>query len=246
MGPEKRRWRSVRYKLHRCLPEEDTAEFELYVLPSSGGPLTSTLLMDASLLRRYQRNKRLSPLLRLPPELRNRIWELVLTVGQINVCFKNQTHTSHTFHGPSVEIIERGFYCRILRRSQNPWRPQNAKKHNPDPPRGMTLLSPVCRQLYHETVLLPYTLNAWSFESRRVMERYILKEKRLPLPQRRAIHTLYCQALPPRHVEMCFGGLQLIVLQSGFAMAKRVVEKDAEEGGGTKAVWHVSHCQKWK
>ena len=109
----------------------------------------------------------------------------------------------------------------------------------------MTLLSPACRQLYHETALLPYTLNAWSFESRHVMERYVMKEKRLPLPQRRAIHTLYSQHVLPWAVEKYFGGLEVIVLENGLKMTKRVIEADPEHGRRPTISWDLSD-KKWK
>jgi hypothetical protein len=109
----------------------------------------------------------------------------------------------------------------------------------------MTLLSPACRQLYHETTLLPYTLNAWSFESRQVMERYVMKEKRLSLPQRRAIHILYSQHVLPWAVEIYFGGLEVIVLENGLKMTKRVIEADPEHGRRPTISWDLSD-KKWK
>ncbi|AEO58260.1 hypothetical protein MYCTH_2305461 [Thermothelomyces thermophilus ATCC 42464] len=176
MQLNKERQRKVRNALHRSLPREDTPEHALWT-----------------------RNQQLSPLLRLPPELRNRIFELVLNVGQINVCFKRWEHRLRIKPGNPghryYETIEGGFYCRILERNQNPWK---AHRDGPPPRRGMTLLSPVCRQLYHETALLPFRLNAWSFESLRVLDRFVMKEKRLPRPQRRAIRLLYTQTVLPR------------------------------------------------
>ncbi|KAL2258672.1 hypothetical protein VTK26DRAFT_7947 [Humicola hyalothermophila] len=240
--PNKQRQRRIRHSLHKSLPKEGTVEFEL-----------------------WRRNQQLSPLFRLPPELRNRIDELVLSVGQINVCFRNpkprrpkrdsQLTAATTTTATTTTTIDatstrgRGFYCRILPRHQNPWRPQRRGDKNnhttappPSPPRGMTLLSPVCRQLYHETVLLPYALNAWSFESRRVMERYVVKEKRLPLPQRRAIRVLYAQGFPPRELVAYLGGLQLVVLESGRVLTRRGRETDR----GAEVAWLVSHCIKWE
>lgn len=75
----------------------------------------------------------------------------------------------------------------------------------------LTLLSGVCRQLYHETALLPQSLNTWSFESVHMMERYILREGRMPLQQRRAIEILYCKERLPRELRNKFKGLKAII-----------------------------------
>jgi len=88
----------------------------------------------------------------------------------------------------------------------------------------MTLLSPVCRQLYLETALLPYKLNAWSFENKSVMERYVVREKRLPLPQRRAIRTLYVNGPMSKSLEKFFGGLEVIVWKEGSKLRREVLE----------------------
>lgn len=109
----------------------------------------------------------------------------------------------------------------------------------------MTLLSPVCRQLYHETALLPYSLNAWSFETRHVMERYLIKEKRLPRPHRRAIKLLYSQHVLPSLVEKYFGGLKTIMLENGITMTKEVDDADPENPRRQSSAWEVSR-HVWK
>jgi hypothetical protein len=77
------------------------------------------------------------------------------------------------------------------------------------------------------------------------MDRYVMKEKRLPKPHRRAIRLLYAQSLLLSPVEKYFGGLQEIVLESGFVMVKKAVEPGPEDDGRRKFAWHVSP-QKWK
>lgn len=192
----------------------------------------------------WERNQQLSPLLRLPPELRNRIYELVLDVGQIHVCFKRWEHKPRLRNGQRYyKTTEGGFGCRILERGQNPW--QSAKSIQPSPTRGMTLLSPVCRQLYHETALLPYSLNAWSFETRHVMERYLIKEKRLPRPHRRAIKLLYSQHVLPSSIEKYFGGLKTVMLEYGITMTKRLENADPENPRRQPGAWDVSR-HVWK
>ncbi|KAH6631358.1 hypothetical protein F5144DRAFT_489770 [Chaetomium tenue] len=191
MQINKERQRKIRNTLHRSLPQKNTPEFALWT-----------------------RNQQLSPLLRLPPELRNQIFELVLAVGQINVCFKKwrrrlQIKNGHRYY----ETTEGGFYCRILGEAQDPWVGLKDDTTEPSACRGMTLLSPVCRQLYHETVLLPFRLNAWSFQSMHVLDRFAIKEKRLPRSQRRAIRLLYVQTPLPKSATKYFVGLKVIVLE---------------------------------
>ncbi|KAK0719345.1 hypothetical protein B0H67DRAFT_483808 [Lasiosphaeris hirsuta] len=210
----KERQRKIRHELHTSLPKEGSAEYEL-----------------------WECNQQLSPLLRLPAELRNRIYELLLDVGQINVCFKRWEHKAR-------KTVEGGFWCRVLDKKQDPWK-VSTRQPDPAPPHGMTLLSPVCRQLYHETALLPYTLNAWSFESTHIMERYVMKEKRIPLPQRRAIRVLYSQQVLTAAAEKSFGGLEVILLQGGVRMTKRVIEADPENAGRRTILWEVAH-RWWK
>ena len=89
-------------------------------------------------------------------------------------------------------------------------------------------MAPVCRQLYRETALLPYSLNVWSFENYYVMKRYILKEKRLPLLQRRAIRTLLvgselsCRGLSKTMVKY-LGGLEVLLMEkNGRLEVKRL------------------------
>lgn len=207
-------------------------------------------IADKPFADRWGRNQQLSPLLRLPPELRNRIYELVLDVGQVHVCFKKWEHKARMRNGQRYyETTEGGFWCRILDKDENPWREPKAKPTDkptkPTPPRGMTLLSPVCRQLYHETALLPFRLNAWSFESLHIMDRYVMKEKRLPLSHRRAIRLLYAQTVLPAPVEKYLGGLEVIVLETGLTMVKHVVESGPEHGYRQTTAWDI-YQKKWK
>lgn len=74
---------------------------------------------------------------------------------------------------------------------------------------GVTLLSGVCRQLYHETAVLPFKLNVLSFVGPRLVERY-LKERRMSLRQRRAVRTLFAREKASASVEKSFGGLKVI------------------------------------
>lgn len=133
------------------------------------------------------------------------------------------------------ETVRGHFRHEVLQRRQDPWAPavvqmwqppaQQAEAPVPSPRREaapvveadnrLTLLSGVCRQLYHETSLLPQRLNAWSFETVHLMERYILKENRMPLQQRRALHTLYCRERLPKDVQKKLKWLKVIIWKDG-------------------------------
>ncbi|KAK0670296.1 hypothetical protein QBC41DRAFT_318230 [Cercophora samala] len=236
MQLNKSRQRKVHNKLHKSLPIEGSRESELWNQNTN------------------------SPLLRLPPELRNRIYELVLSVGQIQVIFKryqfraisNGTSNNNT-HRPLYETVPGGFGCVLLGREENPWPTAHLHKSVPAAerekapcyhwPRGMTLLSPVCRQLYHETVLLPYRLNAWSFRSYAVMDRFLVRERRLPKSHRGAIRVLYSKCVLTAAVEKMLGGLEMVLLDGGVRMVKRVVEVDKDHGDKRVVYWDIE--KKW-
>lgn len=168
-------------------------------------------------------NRLASPLLRLPFELRLQIYRLVLGDRQIHVFFVPWQHKQRIKNGQAyTETIKGEFRYEVLEKRQDPWKVdrRNLRKLPSDPPDDssdaqITLLSGVCRQLYLETALLPQQLNTWSFETMNVMERYILKENRMPLMQRRAVQTLYCKERLPKVLEKKFGGLKAIVWKDG-------------------------------
>lgn len=111
------------------------------------------------------------------------------------------------------------FRYEALPYKQNPWIPgieklwvaATALPRDAMAEARLTLLSGVCRQLYHETALLPQILNTWSFENIHMMERYILKENRMPLHQRRAVEIMYCRDRLPQDLRNKFKGLKVIV-----------------------------------
>lgn len=127
------------------------------------------------------------------------------------------------------ETVKGHFRYEVLQKRQDPWAPAvvqmwesapeapalaSSPRKSASEPR-LTLLSGVCRQLYHETSLLPQKLNTWSFETVHLMERYILKENRMPLQQRRALHTLYCRERLPKDVQKKLKWLKVIIWKDG-------------------------------
>ncbi|ROW05803.1 hypothetical protein VMCG_05209 [Cytospora schulzeri] len=172
---------------------------------------------------------RVSPLLRIPIELRLQIYELVLGNRQIHVFYVPWQHKRRTKDGQAyIETTKGGFRYEVLQKRQDPWEldPKHLRGSAAVPPFAssgsrITLLSGVCRQLYHETSILPQQMNTWSFENLHVMERYILRENRMPLMQRRAIHTLYCKEKLPKALANKFGGLQAIIWKDGKKLRRQ-------------------------
>ena len=106
------------------------------------------------------RNASVSPFLRLPPEIRIRIYRLVLGGQQIWISlYPYETdHRSHCgerfYHFNTINGRGRGLDIRLLR---------------------------VCRQVFTETALLPYALNHFSFETisvRREFEKLVRPGKK--------------------------------------------------------------------
>ncbi|CAK7222853.1 hypothetical protein SBRCBS47491_005005 [Sporothrix bragantina] len=224
----------------------------------------------------WHRNADESPLLRLPPELRNRIYGLVLTVGQIHVRYRpwrhrkpspNKTTMTRSTSPPSsastsddTSDASGEFYAVALDVDQDAWskkacrsyKKASSRKSTPLPD-ALTPLAAVCRQLYCETAALPFALNAWSFESARVMERYLLREKRLTLLQRRAMAVLIVSDdLPSRAMEKYLGGLRAVVWKDGktfqrwelasAAEMQRLVESTkqrATTSSSRRGAWHL-------
>ncbi|KZL65259.1 hypothetical protein CT0861_10694 [Colletotrichum tofieldiae] len=154
-------------------------------------------------------NRARSPLLRLPPEIRNKIYRLLLAARRI-----------HVRHDPKTS----SFHCVALRPTANPW---TYKRHH-ILSRGLTLLVRVCRQLYHETELLPYRECVWSWQTPGLMERYLLTERRMGVAQRRAVREVCVRGIRgfgnlSRRVRGVLGGLEVVWFWEG---------RDRGKGGG--------------
>ena len=176
-----------------------------------------------------------SPFFRLPPEIRNRIYSLVLGVGHIHIRYRpwSSRAAGHTTMATATATApkETGFYALALPADADPWGrafkktmrkipTDETSKTGASPTGNMstasagysTALLRVCRQIHAEAALLPFSLNAWSFESTRVMERYLVRDRRLALAQRRAMRVLVvADDLPSRSMERCLGGLRVVV-----------------------------------
>ncbi|OAL07595.1 hypothetical protein IQ06DRAFT_12900 [Phaeosphaeriaceae sp. SRC1lsM3a] len=106
-------------------------------------------IIYSSRMARFKQNQTASPLLRLPAELRNKIWE-------------------YTLGGHSI-VPKPTFVWQYIREALAWWRIGPLKSpgriHLSGEPRQnklhfLSILS-VCRQTYHETRLLPFSCNVW-------------------------------------------------------------------------------------
>lgn len=154
------------------------------------------------------------------------------------------------------------FYAIVLDVDQDAWSKKSCRSFAKSPnrksiplPDALTPLAAVCRQLYRETATLPFSLNAWSFESAHVMERYLLRDKRLALFQRRAMTVLIVSVfddLPSRAMEKYLGGLRAIVWKDGkksqrweltsAAELQRLVENTKQRttaSSSRRGAWHI-------
>ncbi|KAK1519587.1 uncharacterized protein CCOS01_11238 [Colletotrichum costaricense] len=149
----------------------------------------------------WELNRTQSPFLRLPPEIRNKIYRLLLSNMGI-----------HVLHDPKTG----SFHCLTLRPGANPWTSVPAAVLG----RGLTLLVLVCRQLYHETELIPYRENAWSWATPGLMERYLLTERRMGFAQRRVLREVCVRGIAgfgncSRRVRGVLGGLEVVWFWEG-------------------------------
>ncbi|KAK1497010.1 hypothetical protein CTAM01_08022 [Colletotrichum tamarilloi] len=155
----------------------------------------------------WELNRTQSPFLRLPPEIRNKIYCLLLSNMGI-----------HVLHDPKTG----SFHCLTLRPGANPWTSVPAAVLG----RGLTLLVLVCRQLYHETELIPYRENAWSWATPGLMERYLLTERRMGFAQRRVLREVCVRGIAgfgncSRRVRGVLGGLEVVWFWEGSGNAEQ-------------------------
>jgi len=157
---------------------------------------------------RYARNQRESPLLRLPAEIRLKIYELVLGTGNtIFITMKN-------FNSKPDENKRYSFIwgCRVVDPSINPFKDWGFEPPQ-DASHSLTLLNGVCRQLYKESTNLSFSLNSWvADEGNYNFDQWVYE--RLPSSQRRAIHTLVTTSyILPESILKYLGGVKWLIKQ---------------------------------
>jgi hypothetical protein len=102
---------------------------------------------------RAQRNAIASPLLRLPPEIRNKIWTLAVQVDRVQVCtlYCMRTRDNRHTKGGAVAVEDDGAVASLHEKSD---RDCCAIRQL-----GAFHLPEVCRQVYIETATLSYSSN---------------------------------------------------------------------------------------
>ena len=181
----------------------------------------------------YAQNRACSPLLKLPAEIRQMIYEYALGNKCIFVKHTPPFGSQRQEYGigERTHTVRGGFHCTVYDKQVNPYTVLAFAHNPPEAEEGFTLLSRVCRQLYQETATLPYELNVLAFQSQTVFDRYFIKERRLSLPLRRAIRTLFLREHSVSNtMRKYLGGVQLVRVD----FARYVMEYDLQEGSETK------------
>ena len=159
---------------------------------------------------RWSKNQADSSLLRLPKNVRKKIYQLALGNHDIEIFFRN--YRAINYNNGRVDRVPHFKYgsivCKEIRRpSSRNTLPRIEKT------RGMSLLNGVCRQLYLETATLPYELNNITFRAPNAMFNFIFRECRLTTQQLEAITELTVQQdLPGQSVLTLLPNLKRIRL----------------------------------
>ena len=135
---------------------------------------------------RWKANQTDSPLLRLPSNIRQCIYEYALGGKTIRVGYVNYATLDMPNGIRSSTPVFR--YRSIVYDGRCNLYVRRAEISNYT--RGMSLLNGVCRQLYHETYTLPYSLNHFGFDSANALFNFIVMEERLARQQRNAITAI--------------------------------------------------------
>lgn len=170
---------------------------------------------------RFERNAQESPFLRLPTEVREKIYCLV--IGGHHVQYQwTQLLPTHPRGSPGCPIWGLSSFClpnapRLSNVIKPNWqsfswsgRFNNGKFMSFEP---VSRLSDVCRQLHQDTALLYYSMNLFSFDKCWIMENWIATRKPVQL---RAITKLCMPYLHPwltKKEEKLFTGLEEVYIR---------------------------------
>lgn len=136
---------------------------------------------------RWIANQKKSPFLRLPAEIRNKIYTLSLGGNTINIGYETYRTTYEEDKPQMVEPIFK-YRCTVYNATTNPFRKPPLPYINVSS--TFTPLNMICRQLYLETAASPYELNTLSFGSNQIMLNFLLLERRLSRQQLDAIKQI--------------------------------------------------------
>ncbi len=155
-------------------------------------------------------NQKNSPLLRLPGEIRNRIYEYALGGNTIMIDFETY-RTTYIKDEPSKVTPVFKYHCTVYNEYLDPFRGKQPNRVNISS--GFGLLTGVCRQMYLETDTLPFKHNLVCFGSHNIMFNMLFMEKRLSRRQLDAITEMILpDALPQPNMLASLRNLKSVLL----------------------------------
>ncbi|KAF2271017.1 hypothetical protein CC78DRAFT_588859 [Lojkania enalia] len=197
------------------MPKEYTATT---VLTPPNNVLGNWIPLDSELTRLWKDNQTTSPFLKLPAEVRNRIYEYLYGGKTIAVGFDTYKTIGYEFDGTTAisTIPVFTYYRMVFNRRCNPLDPASYP-HLPHCDFDIFIvLSLVCRQLYHETVILPYKLNRWVFDCHNTMFNFLFMERKLCRQYRKAVAEIVVrEELPGDNLVQILPGLKKVLLVQG-------------------------------
>ena len=153
---------------------------------------------SAKLVRSSLQNQKMSPLLRLPREIRNRIYDYAFSV-QFTIVRNNPSYpTRLTFRaGDAYPLLKRNSFAKLL------------------------AVTRVCRQIYSEAALLPFRLNVFRIHQLATLVKFT---EYMQPAQRAAITTLRLglyDAMRKDTLAVCdlgpFQALKRVIVETKFA-----------------------------
>ncbi|KAF2823598.1 hypothetical protein CC86DRAFT_356348 [Ophiobolus disseminans] len=135
----------------------------------------------------WSTNQTHSSFLRLPSEVRTRIHDYIYREKTILIGYETFRKIVPRNKPDEMKRVFK-YHCTVYNILRNPF--TDFLPPGIEISTGFTLLSNICRQLYLETVTLPFTANFVAFESHNIMVNFILHEQRLSSQQRHTISRL--------------------------------------------------------
>jgi hypothetical protein len=171
-------------------------------------------------------------LLRLPGEIRNRIYEHVLGGNTIRIRYETYRPNNKDDALSKVVPVFK-YHCTVFHKRVDPYK----FKQLPDveTSAGFPLLNDVCRQLYLETGPLPFKLNTIAFEKFNTMFNFLVHEQHLTRQQRQALtKILIWDDLPGMNVLTYLPNLEKVFLGSSEHVSwyrgwYKVLRRDGKE-----------------
>ena len=171
-------------------------------------------------------------MLRLPGEVRNRIFEHVLGGNTIRIGYETYRPDYKRYALSKVVPVFK-YHCTVFDKQVDPYR--LCELPGVKTSTGFPLLNHVCRQLYLETGPLPFKLNMIAFEKHITMFYFLVTEQRLTRQQRHALTKLLIwDELPGANILTYLPNLERVFLgttdhETWYRGWYRVVRRDGKE-----------------